>query len=155
MPKGKGHKRGSAAYNAVDVHVGQRLRTRRTLLGLSQMALAGAVGLTFQQLQKYEKGANRIGASRLYDLSQVLGVDMAYFFDDMDKATEKASPAQTGRRKERPTSKGPTKSDDPMHKRETLELVRAYYSITDPAIRKHLRKLVASLAAGSSDPAEM
>ncbi len=92
-------KRGSVAYNPIDVHVGGRLRTRRTLLGLSQMALADAIGLTFQQLQKYEKGANRIGASRLYDLSQVLDIDIAYFFDEMDQATQKASPAQISHHK--------------------------------------------------------
>ena len=81
MPKKMGRKIGSGAYNPIDVHVGNRLRTRRTLLGLSQMALAEAIGLTFQQIQKYEKGANRMGASRLYDLSQVLGVDIDYFFE--------------------------------------------------------------------------
>ena len=155
MPKGKGQKRGSAAFNPVDVHVGQRLRTWRTLLGLSQMAVADAIGLTFQQLQKYENGSNRISASRLYDLSQVLDVDMAYFFDEMDKATEKASPAQTNQRKDLPSPKGPTKSNDPMQKRETLELVRAYFRISDPAVRTHLRKLIASTAAASSGPAEM
>ena len=80
MPKGSGRNRGSDADNAIDVHVGDRLWTRRTLLCLSQTALADAMGLTFQQLQKYEHGANRISASRLYDLSQILGVDMGYHF---------------------------------------------------------------------------
>ena len=154
MPKGKGQKRGSAAFNPIDVHVGQRLRTRRTLLGLSQMAVADAIGLTFQQLQKYENGSNRISASRLYDFSQVLDVDMGYFFDDMDKATEKASPAQSSERKGLPSPKGPTKSNDPMQKRETLELVRAYFRISDPAIRTHLRKLIGSTAAALSGPVE-
>jgi transcriptional regulator with XRE-family HTH domain len=91
------------------------------------------MGLTFQQLQKYEKGANRISASRLYDLSQILGVDMA----------------QISQGKAKPSPKKPPKSEDPLHKRETLELVRAYYRISDPTIRTHVRKLVQSTAAAS------
>ena len=69
--------------NPIDVHVGSRIRLRRTLLGMSQERLAEAIGLTFQQVQKYERGANRIGSSRLYQLSQVLDVPVSYFFDDM------------------------------------------------------------------------
>jgi transcriptional regulator with XRE-family HTH domain len=76
MPKRSGRKRGSNAYNPIDVHVGNRLRARRTLLGLSQTTLAEAIGLTFQQMQKYEKGSNRISASRLYNLSQILGMSI-------------------------------------------------------------------------------
>ena len=149
MPKGSGRWRGSGAYNPIDVHVGERLRTRRTLLGLSQMAIADQMGLTFQQIQKYEKGAIRISGSRLYDLSQILGVEMDYFFDEMDQETEKASPAQISHHKSKRSPKKPTKSEDPLHKRETLELVRAYYRITDPTIRDHLRKLFQSTAAAS------
>src|ERR1700759_1086976 len=69
--------------NPVDVHVGSRVRLRRTLLGMSQEKLGEAIGLTFQQVQKYERGANRIGASRLFDLSRVLDVPVSFFFDDM------------------------------------------------------------------------
>jgi transcriptional regulator with XRE-family HTH domain len=152
MPKGSGRKSGSFAYNPIDVHVGSRLRTRRTLLGLSQTAVADAMGLTFQQLQKYEHGANRISASRLYDLSRILDVDMDYFFDEIDRATQKASPAQISQGKAKSSARKPPKSKNPMHKRETMELVRAYYGITDPRIRAHFRKLVQSTAAseGSS-----
>jgi len=150
MPRGSGRKRGSSAFNPIDVHVGERLRTRRTLLGLSQMALADAMGLTFQQLQKYEKGTNRISASRLYDLSQILGVYVAYYFDEMDQATKKASPAQISQSKSTPSPTTLTTSEAPfLHKRETLELVRAYYKISDPTIRTHLRKLIESTAAAS------
>src|SRR6266704_1067410 len=67
----------------IDVHVGSRIRLRRTLLGLSQERLGDALGLTFQQVQKYERGANRVGASRLFDLSRVLDVPISFFFDDM------------------------------------------------------------------------
>ena len=74
----------SGKPNPVDVHVGGRVRLRRTLLGLSQEKLGEAIGLTFQQVQKYERGANRIGASRLWDLSRVLDVPVSYFFDEME-----------------------------------------------------------------------
>ena len=150
MPRRVGRKRGSSAFNPIDVHVGERLRTRRTLLGLSQRALADAMDLTFQQLQKYEKGTNRISASRLYDLSQILGVDVAYYFDEMDQATKKASPAQISQSKSTPSPTTLTTSEAPfLHKRETLELVRAYYKISDPTIRTHLRKLIESTVAAS------
>ncbi|TAL02822.1 MAG: XRE family transcriptional regulator, partial [Rhodospirillaceae bacterium] len=84
MPSGK--------PNPVDVHVGNRVRLRRTLLGMSQEKLGESLGLTFQQVQKYERGANRIGASRLWDLSRVLDCPVAFFFEEMDQATASASP---------------------------------------------------------------
>src|SRR5262245_39091705 len=86
MPSGK--------PNPVDVHVGSRVRLRRTLLGMSQEKLGEAIGLTFQQVQKYERGANRIGASRLWDLSRVLDVPVAYFFDEMSPSTSARSPSR-------------------------------------------------------------
>src|ERR1700719_3453420 len=67
----------------IDVHVGSRIRLRRTLLGMSQERLGDALGLTFQQVQKYERGMNRVGASRLFDLSRVLDVPISFFFDDL------------------------------------------------------------------------
>ena len=150
MPMRRGRKRGSSAYNPIDVHVGARLRARRTLLGLSQTALGDAIGITFQQQQKYESGSNRISASRLYDLSQILDVDTAYFFDGMDQATQTESPALLSRRKSTRSPKKPTKSEDPLIKRETLELVRAYYKISDPKIRNHVRKLFQSVSDAST-----
>ena len=77
--------------NPVDVHVGKRVRLRRTLLGMSQTKLGDALKLTFQQVQKYENGSNRIGASRLYQVSQILGVPVSYFFDEMDQLTAVAN----------------------------------------------------------------
>ena len=71
--------------NPIDVHVGSRVKLRRTLLGLSQEKLGEAIGLTFQQVQKYERGLNRIGASRLFDISKVLEVPVGFFYEDMDK----------------------------------------------------------------------
>lgn len=80
----------------IDVHVGTRIRLRRTLLGMSQERLGEALGLTFQQVQKYERGINRVGASRLFDLSRVLDVPISFFFDDMPDALSEA-PGQQGR----------------------------------------------------------
>src|SRR5271154_3437980 len=82
----------SGKPNPIDVHVGNRVRLRRTLLGMSQEKLGEAIGLTFQQVQKYERGANRIGASRLFDLSRVLDVPVSFFFDDMSDDVSRRSP---------------------------------------------------------------
>ncbi len=135
MPSGK--------PNPVDVHVGGRVRLRRTLLGLSQEKLGEAIGLTFQQVQKYERGANRIGASRLWDLSRVLDCPVSYFFEDMGEEVKAASPRNLTDR----TAEPEQGDADPMTKRETLELVRAYYKITDPHVRRRIYELAKSLAA--------
>jgi transcriptional regulator with XRE-family HTH domain len=127
----------------IDVHVGSRLRLRRTLLGMSQEKLGSAIGLTFQQIQKYERGANRIGASRLFDMSRVLDVPIAFFFDEMpvESAAEHYQPL-TGAIELRLEGAEP----DPMVKRETLELVRAYYRIPDAHLRRRLFDLAKALA---------
>ncbi len=88
-----GYGRGTGIPNPIDVHVGARLRVRRTLLGMSQTKLGDAIGVTFQQVQKYENGANRISASRLFDLSRVLDVPIEYFFGDMPADVTAKSPA--------------------------------------------------------------
>ena len=141
-----GHGRGTGIPSPVDVHVGARLRVRRTLLGMSQTMLGGATGLTFQQMQKYERGTNRISSSRLFDLSRVLDVPIAYFFDDMPTAVAASSPTLGGGK----AKKLPSYEPDPMAKRETLQLVRAYYKITDPEIRKQLFEMATALGARSS-----
>jgi transcriptional regulator with XRE-family HTH domain len=130
--------------NAIDVHVGARMRLRRTLLGMSQTTLGEAIGLTFQQVQKYERGANRIGASRLFDLSRVLDVPVSFFFDDMGDATSKSSPVYVIKG-EAPAAPSHFNEPDPMAKRETLELVRAYYSIPNAAIRRTVYDLAKEL----------
>ncbi len=135
--------RGTGTPHPVDVHVGARVRLRRTLLGMSQTALGEAIGLTFQQVQKYERGANRIGSSRLFDLARVLDVPIGFFFEDMPPVVAASSPSQ-GRRK----AKEPPRYElDPMAKRETLELVRAYYKISDSQVRKHLFQMVKAIGA--------
>ncbi len=131
----------------IDVHVGGRVRLRRTLMGLSQERLGEALGLTFQQVQKYERGVNRIGASRLFDLARVLDVPIGFFFDDMpDGMGGASSSAGMGRRMATGFADAQDGfEDDSLNRRETLELVRAYYRITDPAVRKRVFDLVKSL----------
>ncbi len=119
------------------------MRQRRTLLGMGQTTLGNALGLSFQQVQKYESGTNRIGASRLFDLSRVLDVPVEYFFDDMSPGVAATSPAT----KRRGRAKGPPSYEPiPVAKRETLKLVRAYYKIRDPQIRKRLYGLAKAMA---------
>ena len=131
--------------NAIDLHVGKRVRLRRTLLGLSQEQLGAELNITFQQVQKYERGANRISASRLWDLSQILDVPVNYFFDDMSEATMKSSPRRVARGADAGNGKGGDHKD-PMARRETLELVRAYYTIKQPTVRKRVSDMVKSIA---------
>ncbi|MBB3262953.1 transcriptional regulator with XRE-family HTH domain [Azospirillum sp. OGB3] len=122
---------------------------------MSQEKLGEAIGLTFQQVQKYERGANRIGASRLFDLSRVLDVPVSFFFDDMP-AEAAAAPVDDDEGggaafEERSGGYEP----DPMAKRETLELVRAYYRINDPSVRKRLFELTKAVAnSGMVEAAE-
>jgi transcriptional regulator with XRE-family HTH domain len=129
--------------NPIDIYVGARLRQRRTLLGMSQGKLGDSVGLTFQQIQKYERGANRIGASRLYDLSQVLDVSIAYFFEGMpDEITQNRYKEVTAHL----ISDVSAFETDDMTRRETLELVRNYYKVPNKVVRKRLFDLAKVLA---------
>lgn len=124
--------------NPVDIHVGSRVRLRRTLLGMSQEKLGEAIGLTFQQVQKYERGANRIGASRLYELSKVLDVPVSFFFDDM-------KPEVSGG-KALGLNEAPADFDSKdLSKREILELARAFDKIRDEKVRKRILELTKSL----------
>src|ERR1041385_7582034 len=112
------------------------------MLGLSQEKLGEAIGLTFQQVKKYERGANRIGASRLFELSRVLDVPVSFFFDDTDPVRAPA----IGSFAEPPAE---AFASDPLRKPETLELIRAYFAIDDPAVRQRLMDLVKALATES------
>ena len=130
----------------VDIHVGSRVRMRRTLLGMSQEKLGDALGLTFQQVQKYERGANRVGASRLFEISRVLDVPVSFFFEEMPAETASLSMLSAG-------GSGAAEEieefeRDPLAKRETLELVRAYYRIADPRVRKRVFELTKAVASG-------
>ncbi len=146
--KGSRGRTPSGQPNPIDVHVGTRVRLRRTLLGMSQEKLGEALGLTFQQVQKYERGANRIGSSRLFDLSRVLDVPVSFFFDDMSDETKSQAPSLLlGGGLEEPPQ---TFDHDPLTKRETLELVRAYYRISDPQVRKRVYELAKALAEAAN-----
>ncbi len=131
MPKRKRRTVAEYGPHPVDVHVGGRVRLRRNLLGKSQTDLGNALGVTFQQIQKYERGTNRIRASRLYQLCHVLDVPIEYFFEELEDNTSRRSP------------------DNVMLKRETLELVDAYYRIPDPKMRDALRRMAIALAKGA------
>ncbi len=139
--------RGTGRPSPVDVHVGARVRQRRVLLGMSQTVLANALGLTFQQVQKYERGMNRISASRLYDLSRVLDVPIIYFFEDITPEVAASPQATKGRGK----AKEPVGHDPGfLTKRETLEFVRAYYKIRDSRNRKRLFEFTKALGAAGA-----
>ena len=129
--------------NPIDVHVGSRVRLRRNMLGMSQEKLGEAIGLTFQQVQKYERGANRIGASRLLELSRVLDVPVPFFYDETDPVRAPAIPPGF--------AESPQEGfdSDPMRRRETLELVEAYYEIADLVARRRLLDLAKALANAS------
>lgn len=133
--------------NPIDVHVGQRMRQRRALLGMSQSVLGDAIGLTFQQVQKYERGANRVSGSRLFDLGRALDVPIEYFFQEMSTGTQGQAPSQLMGVKPVAIEHEP----DPMAKRETLELVRAYYKIPGATARRRLADLVKTIAKASLD----
>ncbi|MFN3230796.1 MAG: helix-turn-helix domain-containing protein [Alphaproteobacteria bacterium] len=122
--------------NPVDIHVGKRLRQRRTFLGMTQEQLGNALGITFQQVQKYERGTNRVGASRLYDISQVLDVTPQFFFDEMegDKSSGFAERGQA-----------PFAADGVMD-REIMDLVRAFRQISNPTIRQRTTDLIRALS---------
>jgi len=131
----------------VDVHVGARLRLRRNLMGMSQEQLGKACGLTFQQIQKYERGANRMGSSRLYQFAKLLDVPVSYFFDDVRMERNAVQPMLGFAEKEQASLEGSVVADsEMMHRRETLELIRAYYRITDPKTRRKVYELIKSMA---------
>lgn len=133
----------------VDIHVGKRLRLRRTLLGMSQEQLAAAVGVTFQQIQKYERGSNRVSASRLYDIARVLGVEISFFFEDIngeitDRRPTQHLPEEAGiELGDRPM---PAYEMDEMSRSETLELVRYYWRLPNLEMRKHVLDLLRTMS---------
>ncbi len=108
---------------------------------MSQTDLGKSLGVTFQQVQKYERGTTRIAASRLYHLSHVLDVPLSYFFDDMPPLKEADTSGLRGGVQE-------SSAPDPMDKRETLEMVRTYYRIRDPKMRDALRYMAKAMAKG-------
>jgi transcriptional regulator with XRE-family HTH domain len=122
------------APNPIDVHVGSRIRLRRVLINMSQEKLGEQLGITFQQVQKYEKGTNRVGASRLYRISQVLGVPVSFFFEDIAGETQSGSGFSE------------TQSErfvvDFISSAEGLQLNKAFLRISDPRVRRKVVELV-------------
>lgn len=131
----------------VDVHVGKRLRARRTLLGMSQESLGEAVGVTFQQIQKYEKGFNRIGSSRLYEFSRILDISVSYFFEEMDESS-----SEGGLTALKETSA--VFEYNNLGNKEILTLVRAYNNITDVLVRKRVLSLIKVLSFSAQGAVE-
>jgi len=125
--------RGSGIPHPVDVHVGKRIRMRRLLLGMNQETLADALGLTFQQVQKYEGGANRVSASRLLQMAEKLSVPVSYFFADLPTPGAVVSVEEQKRREQ-------------FELPETLQLIRFYYDISDPTARQQFLNMVKAAA---------
>ena len=136
---------GKKSPHPVDAHVGARVRLRRMVIGMSQDKLGELLGLTFQQVQKYEKGVNRIGASRVFELSRILDVPIQYFFEDFDSATNQSY------------GFAEAKSDDNvmqlLRSPEGVELCRYFADIKDPKVRKRVLDLVRTLAEGEKQDA--
>jgi transcriptional regulator with XRE-family HTH domain len=128
--------------NPMDIHVGSRVRLRRMVIGMSQEKLGEKMGLTFQQIQKYEKGTNRIGASRLYQLSLILDVPVQFFFEDAPLSMTGRGPVAGGFAE----SKTEAFLLDFLNSRDGLELNRAFVKITDPKVRKRVVELVRALS---------
>jgi transcriptional regulator with XRE-family HTH domain len=126
--------------NPIDIHVGSRVRLRRTMLGMSQEKLGESIGITFQQIQKYEKGTNRVGASRLQNISSILNVPVSFFFEDApgDQANSQAGFAEAS---------SSNYVVDFLSSSEGLQLNRAFVRIGDPKVRRKLVDLVKALAA--------
>lgn len=137
-----GEKGAAKKPNPIDIHVGSRVRLRRMVLGISQEKLGEKLGLTFQQVQKYEKGVNRISASRLYQLCTILDVPVQFFFDEVPLVA--SSDAQPG------FAEGGSDGQllDLLNSREGLELNRAFAKISDPRVRRKVIELVRSIADG-------
>jgi transcriptional regulator with XRE-family HTH domain len=129
--------------NPMDIHVGSRVRLRRMVIGMSQEKLGEKMSLTFQQIQKYEKGTNRIGASRLYQLSLILDVPVQFFFEDAPVSMGTRATAAAGGFAE---SKTEAFLLDFLNSRDGLELNRAFVKITDPKVRKRVVELVRALS---------
>ena len=133
-PRGRGRRK-SETPHPIDIHVGMRVRERRAEIGISQERLAAELRLTFQQVQKYERAANRISASRLYQIAKFLDVKPPFFFEGYQERGGAEPPEEAI-------------DFDPMRRREAIELVQAFLSIKDPVLRDNLMRLARSFAAG-------
>jgi len=129
----RGYGRGTGIPDPVDVHVGARIRARRLLIGMNQETLANRLGLTFQQVQKYEGGANRVSASRLSQIADILGVEVDYFFIGLDGETGTADMREEAARER-------------LQRPEAIDLIRSYYAIADGRVRRQFLDMVKAAA---------
>ena len=140
-----GETKGAIMANAIDLYVGKRLRRRRRLLGLTQQQLAESIGIRFQQIQKYECGANRVTASRLFELAVALNVPVNYFFEGLQQSAEAAAANA-------PANDRELIAADVLSQKETLELIRAYYKLGERP-RRRLLDLAKALQDENTDAA--
>ncbi len=133
--------------NPIDVHVGSRVRMRRMLAGLSQEKLGERLELTFQQVQKYEKGSNRVSASRLYQMAQILGVPVQFFFEELPEQAKGSFGSAQGFSE----SSQETMIMDFLNSSDGLQLNKAFSEISDPTIRRKVVDLVKAIAGHKSE----
>ena len=148
LPDEEHEEKGSRRPNPVDIHVGGRVRFRRMLLGMSQEKLGERLGLTFQQVQKYEKGVNRIGASRLFDLSQVLQVPIQFFYEEAPGTLDQSAGENGAGFADR---SGESYIVEFLNTRDGLELNKAFVRIQDIKVRRAIVELVRSLAGDDKE----
>jgi len=135
--------------NPVDIYVGGRVKSRRLILGLSQEDLAKSIGLTFQQVQKYERGTNRISVSRLVDIGRVLKTSVDYFFDGSFAIARPG--ARNMAMKGFSDTRQESLEEDPLMKKDVLELVRAYSRIKNPQLKKQILEMAKVMSSSGSD----
>ena len=143
---------GARSPNPIDVHVGHRVKKRRTALGLSQEKLGEALGVTFQQVQKYEKGTNRISASRMQSMAETLKVPIGHFFEGAPVDGADALPVGSSARGALTDSVGQSPLDGDIVSPEGARLNRAFVRIADPAVRRRLVDLVCAVADAQDTP---
>jgi len=148
--RGRGKQPGArgGGPDPIDIHVGKRVKLRRTLLHISQEQLASDIGVTFQQVQKYESGHNRVSASRLFDISRVLNCPISYFFEDIGPETTGERPTPGARAEDGGglSEESQAFGTDPMQRTETLELVRAYWRLHNPELRTNVLSLLSNIS---------
>jgi len=132
--------------NPVDIYVGSRLRMRRSLLGISQNKMGSLIGVTFQQIQKYEKGVNRIGSSRLYQISKILLIPVSYFFDGYDETEEGANSGMV-----KVSEREESFRYEDLDNKEIAQLIKNFIRISNPLVRKSVISLAKSLAVKEDD----
>jgi transcriptional regulator with XRE-family HTH domain len=146
--RGRGRQPGTrgGGPDPIDIHVGKRIKLRRTLVHISQEQLAGDIGVTFQQVQKYESGHNRVSASRLFDISRVLNCPISYFFEDIGPETTGVRTTPAARSPDDMAEEAAEFDSDPMQRTETLELVRAYWRLHNAELRRNVLELLANIS---------